>query len=80
MQVHTNELSKFNPVKLEIIFESENEIAEFYSIFNWMPITNSLTFIDSDKIRSCLGAVVYLKASAGFQRKLSDGIKEFMSI
>ncbi len=46
---------KFKPVELKLVFETEEELGEFYSIFNYSPIVECLDAIDPVKIRQELG-------------------------
>lgn len=74
MQVCKKNIPTFSPVKLEITFESEEEIAEFYAIFNYTPITNSLTFVSDGKIRDCLSNEPFLNLDSDFSDRLKHRI------
>ncbi len=65
---------KFRPVKLEITFESKDEMSEFYTVFNYCPIIDSLYHLDFMAIRSALSPLNYLKVF----NKFSDTIRDRM--
>lgn len=74
MQVCIEEMPAFSPIKLEITFEREEELAEFYAIFNFVPVSNSLTFINSNEICKSLGTEAYLKVGSGFYQRLQSAM------
>ncbi len=61
---------KFKPVKIEMIFESEEELAEYFTIFNYTPITDSLKYLDGDAIRETLPSSNYNSVFKRFEESL----------
>ena len=47
------EAKEFEPVTIKITFETERELQDFYSIFNYTPIINAVN-IDDKTIRDLL--------------------------
>ncbi len=62
---------EFKPVKLEIVFEDKEEMEEFYTVFNFTPITDSLFHIDHNGIRNELSCVDYYKIFDNFEKSIN---------
>ncbi len=65
---------KYKPVKLEITFDNEDEVKEFFTIFNYTPITDSLFHLNHAKIRSTLQPTNYY----GVFKRFGDTLREKM--
>lgn len=46
--------SGFRPISLDITFESEEELSQFFAIFNHGRITSTMCAIDADRIREVI--------------------------
>lgn len=69
----------FNPVTISITLETEEELNEFYVLFNYAPITNIMGNIDDGKIRDILNKahgerIAYTETFAIFEEKLAEFI------
>ena len=52
MKIKKFEKLKFEPVDVRLTFETQAELAEFYAIFNYSPITECLQHLSSYDIRN----------------------------
>ena len=68
---------KFEPVTIEMTFESKEEQEEFYSVFCYTPITDSLKFIDDTKIRKVLSTSEYGKMFDRLTREIRKRINTY---
>jgi len=48
------EKKKFEPVSIQITFETAKEMYEFYSVFNFCPIADFVKYCDTHLIRSSI--------------------------
>lgn len=62
MKVDINQLPEFTPITLELTFETLEELQEFYALFNYTLIHESLDVIDAAYIRD----VLYTKTSSAY--------------
>lgn len=51
--VHTKS-APFQPVEITISLESQVEVNQFYSIFNFCPVVDTMDSLDDDAIREAL--------------------------
>ncbi len=54
-------IAKFKPTAIEITFETEEEMYEFFVFFNYCPITDVLKHINSHEIRQAIESA-YIQA------------------
>jgi hypothetical protein len=68
----------FIPVKIELTFETKEELVEFYSLFNYCPITEAVS-LDDDSIRRTIedaaGAVDYYATFDKVTKEIVSAVK-----
>ena len=61
----------FQPMGIEIVFETEEEQKEMYGVFNYTAITDSLKHLNAGKIRDVLGNIDYMNDKQYYDFKTS---------
>jgi hypothetical protein len=69
----------FAPVKVELTFETKEELMEFYSLFNYCPVTEAVS-LDDDSIRrtiedATVGVVDYYATFDKVTEKIASAVK-----
>ena len=67
----------FKPVNLTITFESQEEVEEFYTIFNLKVITKTLSHINQTDIRDQLRVVAPSASNEEVFTKLNKAMKSY---
>lgn len=61
---------KFEPIAITITFETRLEAEEFFAVFNYPPIVQSLHFTDSEAIRKALAGFDVWETYSHFTNEL----------